>query len=155
MAMASLTRFFSLFLTLSCLSNFALADDTNTSNTHDGRIQITLDKLPDQSAGVIVYIYRSKENFLKQAEESYYIAKEDIVNNQFTLEHIKFGKFALSVAADLNGNKELDTRIFGIPAEPVGFAGNPKPRFGPPRFKECVFSFNQPDLALNITLLDI
>ncbi len=143
--------FFLLSMSMPC---FTFSNDSPTTDSM-GQIQINLENLPEKSAGLIVFIYRSKENFLKHPEESFYIPKEAINNNQVVLQNIRFGDLALSVAADMNGNKELDTRIFGIPAEPVGFAGNPKSRFGPPKFSQCVFSFNEPLLNLSINLISI
>lgn len=49
------------------------------------------------------------------------------------------GTYAVSVYEDLNGNHRLDHNFLGIPREPVGVSGNPRARYGPPRFDECSF----------------
>ncbi len=50
------------------------------------------------------------------------------------------GAHAVSVLHDENGNGRMDTNFFGIPTEGGGVSNNPKPRMGPPRYSEAVFT---------------
>ena len=63
------------------------------------------------------------------------------------------GRYAVSVYLDENGNGRLDSRIFGIPKEPVGASNNPPPRHGPPRFNDCAFSLGENDKTVVIELV--
>jgi len=49
------------------------------------------------------------------------------------------GDYALSIIHDENANGKLDT-FAGIPREGFGFSGNPRIRFGPPKFDEARFT---------------
>jgi uncharacterized protein (DUF2141 family) len=49
------------------------------------------------------------------------------------------GRYAVSVYLDVSGNRKLDRGFLGIPKEPVGASNDPRPRFGPPHFKQCSF----------------
>jgi len=60
------------------------------------------------------------------------------------------GTYAVSVYEDLNDNHRLDHNFLGIPREPVGVSGNPRPRFGPPSFDQS--SFRVEDRAESIVI---
>ena len=59
---------------------------------------------------------------------------------QFIYENLPDGDYAIAVFQDLNQNEELDTRKFGIPAEPFAFSKDALKKFGPPHFKQAKFS---------------
>jgi uncharacterized protein (DUF2141 family) len=62
------------------------------------------------------------------------------------------GTYAVGVVQDVNANGKLDTKIFGIPAEPVGVSNNPKARMGPPKFDDAKFVVDKVPVKLAITL---
>ena len=152
-----MSKYFYHFIFLLCLvvSSFSFSDAFSDDENLQGSIEVNLSAIPEGSKGMLVFIYRNKNSFLKTPDERFYIPLEQIKDKQFVLENIRHGDMALSVIADLNGNQELDTKIFGIPAEPVGFAGNPKPRFGPPKFDQCVFNFKDASQSFLINLVSI
>lgn len=151
---------FILFFCLASQSSLLFAEknlshiEPNLSND-TGNIHLIISNLSKQTTGFIVSIYRTKENFLKQAEEVYFFSMPELINNELILKNIAFGEFAIAVTADQNNNQVLDTKIFGIPNEPVGFANNPKTRFGPPRFKDSVITHFKPEQTFNVSLVDI
>lgn len=46
---------------------------------------------------------------------------------RLVFENVPPGRYAIQVFLDLNGNGKLDASLRGIPQEPVGFSGNPRP----------------------------
>jgi len=58
----------------------------------------------------------------------------------FVIKNLKPGKFAFKYFHDQNNNEELDTNWIGIPTEGYGFSNNAEGTFGPPSFKEMIFS---------------
>lgn len=54
---------------------------------------------------------------------------------------IPAGSYAISVFHDLDGDNALDRKIFGIPAEPYTTSRNARRAFGPPRWRDAVFSY--------------
>lgn len=50
------------------------------------------------------------------------------------------GDYAISIFYDANANGELDTNFIGIPNEPVALSNNAKARFGPPKYKDALFT---------------
>lgn len=63
------------------------------------------------------------------------------------------GRYAVSLYLDENGNNKLDSGWLGIPKEPVGVSGNPRPRMGPPHFEDSVFEMGEKDLTLEINMV--
>lgn len=114
--------------------------------------------LPRGRHGSVAYaVYRSPDGFPNE--------KSKAVRHGFTgdsgtgtlatidVGHLPPGTYAVSAYLDENGNHKLDSRVFGIPKEPVGASNNPRERVGPPRFSECAFQFGDADLTLPINLV--
>lgn len=57
-------------------------------------------------------------------------------------ENIPYGKYAISVYHDEDGDGELDTNFIGIPSEDVAASNGAKGSFGPPSFQEAAFDVN-------------
>jgi uncharacterized protein (DUF2141 family) len=62
---------------------------------------------------------------------------------EWTLEALPAGDYALIAYHDLNGNKELDFRLLGMPKEPIGVSNNARGAFGPPRFDAAKFPVDE------------
>ena len=61
------------------------------------------------------------------------------------------GRWAVAVSHDLNGNRKVDTNLFGLPTEAWGVSNNARPALRAPRFDEAAFKVtaDQP-VALDI-----
>jgi len=62
------------------------------------------------------------------------------------------GKFAIAIAHDLNGNRQLDTNFFGVPTEQWGVSNNVRPTMRAPRYNEAAFTISSdtPTLSMDI-----
>lgn len=49
------------------------------------------------------------------------------------------GRYAVSIGHDVNGNRKVDTNLFGIPTEQWGVSNNVRPSLRAPRFDEAAF----------------
>lgn len=56
------------------------------------------------------------------------------------IESLAAGEYALIAYQDMNGNREIDFRVLGMPKEPVGVSNNARGVFGPPGFDAAKFS---------------
>jgi len=65
------------------------------------------------------------------------------------------GNYAISIYYDVNGNGELDTNFIGIPKEPVALSNNAKAKFGPPKYKDAVFSLTAEGMTQRIEMTEI
>ena len=65
------------------------------------------------------------------------------------------GEYALSIFYDKNDNGELDTNFIGIPKEPVALSNNARPSFGPPKYKDAVFTLGDETVVQRISIESI
>jgi len=61
-------------------------------------------------------------------------------------------RYVVIVYHDVNGNRELDRRLLGMPKEPVGVSNDARGRFGPPDFDAASFVLEGRETVLDITL---
>jgi uncharacterized protein (DUF2141 family) len=62
------------------------------------------------------------------------------------------GKYAVAVGHDVNGNKVVDTNIFGVPKEQWGVSNNIRPALRAPKFEEAAFSVMGDVSSMNIEI---
>jgi uncharacterized protein (DUF2141 family) len=53
------------------------------------------------------------------------------------------GEYAIAVSHDLNGNRVLDTNLFGVPVEQWGVSKHVRPVLRAPRFNEAAFRVSE------------
>ena len=102
-------------------------------------ITVTITGMESDKGSVYVALYNSAKDFLKKG------FKGDVVkvtNKKATavFKNIEKGIYAVSVFHDENDNKKLDTRIFGIPKEPIGTSNGATGFMGPPKYKDAKFN---------------
>lgn len=56
---------------------------------------------------------------------------------------VAFGKYAVSVVHDENGNFKMDRNFLNVPLEGFGCSRNVKSTFGPPKFAQARFGFRK------------
>lgn len=62
------------------------------------------------------------------------------------------GRYAVSIGHDVDGNKKVDTNLFGIPTEAWGVSNNIRPSARAPRFDEAAFSIPGDAKALSLDI---
>lgn len=62
------------------------------------------------------------------------------------------GSYAVVVVYDENSDGELNTGLFGIPKEKIGFSNNAKGKFGPAKWKDAQFDLPTTDLQIDVQL---
>ncbi|MGX6592196.1 DUF2141 domain-containing protein [Cetobacterium ceti] len=84
------------------------------------------------SGTVFLAIYNNEADFLKP-EKAYKKIKFNLIPNLTTIniENIPEGTYAFTLFLDENNNNKLDTNMFHIPKEPIGFSNNYSPKFKP------------------------
>ena len=114
-------------------------------------IVVKVSNLSDNNGQVIVLLYNSETNFLKQA-----VLKKTakISNNKSAVifNEIPEGVYAIAVIHDENNNGKLDFNFFGIPSENVAASNNAKAFIGPPSFEDAKFYVNNILITQNIKM---
>ena len=92
---------------------------------------------------VIVWVYDNKDDWLSDRYRTFKSVKVagNRVGNSVTLELLlPPGEYALSVFQDVDNDTKLKSNFIGLPKEPAALSNNLRPKFGPPRYKDAVFT---------------
>lgn len=103
-------------------------------------LTIEIKGIDNNKGKIYIAIYNSKETFLKKAKGIVADIKDK--KSFGIIEGLKEGTYAVSLFHDENGNKKMDTKIFGIPKEPYGFSNDATGFMGPPKFEDAKFTIN-------------
>ena len=63
--------------------------------------------------------------------------------DQYIMEDVEPGEYALLVYFDENGNSRIDKNFIGIPKEPLGFSNRYRPK-GPPVYQLSLIHISEP-----------
>lgn len=120
-----------------------------------GTVSVEVIGLKNASGNIYVAVYDSDDDWLGEdtvLEQKVVIADAldgDVVRTQLQL---PAGDYAFSIFYDANDNGELDTNFIGIPKEPVAISNNARPSFGPPKYKDAVFTLGSEPLVQRIEI---
>lgn len=94
-----------------------------------------------------VHNYRTKT-------DPYLKSSKDITDSiaRFSFYNVPFGRYAIAVYHDENGDDTLNTRKLGIPIEGIGFSGKFSSRVKPPDFVMASFRLKN-DTLISIDLI--
>jgi uncharacterized protein (DUF2141 family) len=104
---------------------------------------------------IYVAVSRQSSGFPDRPDVVKYYKLSPTVRNTASLSvhDLPYGEYAIMLFQDMNGNMKLDKGFMGIPSEPFAFSNNFRPVFGPPKWKDCEFDYNQNSNRVNITHL--
>ncbi|WP_339840595.1 DUF2141 domain-containing protein [uncultured Maribacter sp.] len=115
-------------------------------------LSLNIDGVASEKGNICFAIYTNESSFLK-FDKVYKSGSEKAVkgNTAFNITDLPDGDYAIAIFHDANGNKNLDTNILGIPKEQIAFSKGKMKMFGPPKFDECVFTFDS-NMEMKINL---
>mgnify|MGYP001815641988 CR=1 FL=1 len=123
------------------------------ADTTDLKIELT--GLEDVQGNLYIAVYDSDVTWLGKEtvmEKQVIIAdarKGELVS---TVLQLPPGEYALTIFYDSNDNGKLDTNFLGIPKEPIALSNNARAKFGPPKYKDAVFSLGEEVLTQRISM---
>ena len=122
----------------------AETDERPTANPEDPlSITLVISKAKSREGRVLCALYDAESAWLSR---DYIQGVKSDVDERSTarceFRGIPAGSYAISVFHDLDSDNHLDRKIFGIPAEPYTTSRDAKRAFGPPRWKDAVFSYD-------------
>lgn len=123
----------------------AFAQETHT-------VTVEFSGMKSDTGALFVAVYNNKKSFLKKRYKESVITITD--KKAIATFELLEGEFAISAFHDVNDNKKMDTRIFGIPKEPIGTSNNAKGMFGPPKFKDAKFKVDK-NISMKITIAPV
>lgn len=111
---------------------------TSFESFGQGTLEIRLSNIQKNSGKVVLEIFNSESNWLKNSYRKAVVpTNQDFYSVSF---QVPYGTYAVSIYQDMNDNGKLDSGIFSIPKEPIGFGNNYKP-FGKPKFESAAIDF--------------
>ena len=120
-------------------------------------LTVTVSNIQSDVGELNFAVYDNKDNWLgdtvvqgRSMDVSEHMV-DGVLSTQFELEP---GQYAISVHHDDNDNGKMDTNFIGIPKEPIGLSNGAVAKFGPPKYKDAVFSVGESNMEMPIKLLD-
>lgn len=132
---------------LACLAPLAPAGAT--------LLRITATNVRNDDGSIVVLVYDSADRWLSERWRSRKLVAvashrvDDTVTLEFDLPP---GQYAFSVFQDSDDNSRLARNFLGMPREPAGLSNNLRPRLGPPRYRDAVFTLGDQPLEQRIRL---
>jgi uncharacterized protein (DUF2141 family) len=119
----------------------------------EGRLAVRVSGLEHMTGELAVAVFDSEDGYKKQTG-ALSRAFVPVVADPVTWEtSLPIGpRYVVIVYHDVNGNRELDRRLLGIPKEPVGVSNDARGRFGPPDFDAASFVLAGAETLIDITL---
>jgi len=134
---------------LTLMAQNCFADDES------GSLTIQVRGLLHEQGQVIANIFRENDDVMKI--ETVYLHTQGKISEkqaQLVFHNLKYGKYAITVFHDENGNGSLDHNLLRFPDEPLGFSNgfNLGLFSGLPSFEKLQFVFGQRVVTISITL---
>jgi uncharacterized protein (DUF2141 family) len=106
-------------------------------------LRVIATNIQSNEGQIVVWVYDNKDNWLSDRYRTFKTVKVagNRAGDSVTLELLlPPGEYALSVFHDLDSDTRLKSNFMGIPKEPAALSNNAKPKFGPPKYKDAVFT---------------
>ena len=101
-------------------------------------LNVTVDGARPNEGQIAITLFDRADGFLETPRELETVAVDATGQASFAFNDLREGRYAVIATYDRNDNGELDTGLFGIPTEQVGYSNNIR-RIGPPRWRDTNF----------------
>jgi uncharacterized protein (DUF2141 family) len=115
-------------------------------------LEVEIRGIGNKEGKIWVALYRTPENFLTKKFHKGIQENVSVGTTTIKFKDLEAGNYAISCFHDVNNNGQLDTNMFGIPAEPYGFSNNPRLLFSAPKFDNSKFTHKVEGSKITITL---
>jgi len=106
-------------------------------------LRVIATNIQSDKGQLIVRVYDNADDWLSDRFRTFKSVKVagNRVGDSVTLELLlPPGEYALSVFQDVDDDTKLKSNFIGIPKEPAALSNNIRPKFGPPKYKDAVFT---------------
>jgi len=117
-------------------------------------LQVTVSGVTPAKGQVIVSLFDEKKAWLKKPSLVLTENAKDSDSVDVIFSSLGVGLYAVSVFYDQDSDGELDTGVFRIPKEPVGFSNNARRKFGPAKWSQTSFRLEQ-DMEMTINVINV
>jgi len=135
------------------LFSMSLSAQENNETT----LTVNISDIPTGDGDLYIRLYRPSDKWLHKKK---YYREVRIAADTFTAERtaqavilLPQGIYAFSVYFDENGDGKLNTKIFGIPKEPVGLSNDYIPSFKP-KYSKAQFTIHHEAMTQDVVMQD-
>ena len=126
----------------------------NYSDNQGGNIDITVTGVNSQKGEIMVALFDSPDGFPQNAVKAIKFVKSpaqkgDVVMH---LKEVPYGRYAIALFHDTNGDAVLNTNLLGIPKEGYGVSNNIRNKFSAPKFQQALFLHRDGSTKLTISI---
>lgn len=125
------------------------------SAAENPNLQVIATNIQSDQGQVIVWVYDNADDWLSDRYRTFKGVKVagNRVGDSVTLELLlPPGQYALSVFQDTDDDTKLKRNFIGIPKEPAALSNNVRPKFGPPKYKDAVFTIGSEPVVQKLVL---
>lgn len=127
---------------------------TGLFSSENPQLTIKISNIEKIKGEIKIGVFNKETNFLKESGTiKNYSIKVDKNSAIITITDLPKGEYAITMYHDENSDNECNRNFMGIPKEGYGFSNNFKPKFGPPKYKDCKFILSD-DKTLNIKMIN-
>lgn len=120
---------------------------------------LSVNGLASEQGQVVIQVYDSSKNWLSAATQEmvlqHIVPATQVKTSPELALSLPYGRYAIQVFHDVDGNGKLKTNWIGIPREPVGTSNNAKGKMGPPKFADAVFVFDAENNQHQLDIVNI
>lgn len=121
-----------------------------------GRVIVRMEGFESDEGKALVALFTSSDGFPEDNERADHLASVTIQDGVARAELVEVipGAFAVAVFHDEDDDRELDTDLFGIPDEGIGFSGDCEIEMSAPDFDDCAVWLEPGDeMSIDIEIL--
>lgn len=121
----------------------------------DTTLRVVGTHIKNDTGSFVVLVYDSQDTWLGDNWRTRKIVPvagnrvDDTISVELSLPP---GEYALSVYQDVDDDGKLARNFVGIPKEPAGLSNNVRPKFGPPKFRDAMFTVGDGPVEQRIRL---
>ena len=119
-----------------------------------GDLHVEVRNITSTKGDIWIAVFDRADTFLDDGAQAhgkiYKVTKTG--SGTFKLPDVPYGRYALSVFHDENGNGKLDKNFWGVPKEPFGFSEGAKAKYSKPAFGDADFEFGAGTGKVVVTL---
>lgn len=119
-----------------------------------GTLTVQVTNVEVARGSIYVALYQDEAAFLREDEplRGEIIPVASLKDCTVSIAQLPFGKYAVAVFHDWNGNGRLDKNSFGIPTEPYAFSNNPVVKWRRPTFAEMLITIGESRQDITVEL---
>ena len=115
------------------------------------KITVKVEEIGNSNGTINIALFNSEKEFLNTPFMQD-IKPAESGEIEFEFSGVPNGEYTISIYHDENENGELDKNFIGIPSEPYGVSLAGKSMFGPPSYKDAMFTLDNENAKLTISL---